>query len=256
MKTVVRIRHASLRRLAEAIAPGAALASLPVLAWPSSLPENWAPAAAVAGDILIQNAWWVLAVACIALALDRLRLTWRVSRLEQQARRDGLTGLLHAGAFAECLRLEVQRANRYERQVSMLLLDLNEFKLLNDRYGHPAGDRALEFVAATLRSTLREPDIVARIGGDEFAVLLPETDLPQAEQVADRLRSLLATRVPGPECEIGVSVGVAAWVPDITDRALYCAADAALYADKRSHVVGRPVVPPVIPAGEGVFQAA
>lgn len=171
---------------------------------------------------------------CIYLIVDRLRLRRAFRLLEHKAQRDGLTGLLHAGAFHEILRVEAQRANRYDRDLSVIIMDMNDFKQINDRFGHPTGDRALQFVSSVLVNTLREVDVIARIGGDEFAVLLPETAADQAELVAERLRTCLTTRLPNSDCSISVSVGVTSWVPGITDQALYSAADACLYSDKRA----------------------
>ncbi len=227
------------------LVPGATVVALSFSVLPlSALPNatDLLPGAAALVP-LAQDFGWLGLLAFVGLLMgDRFRLNRRLRRLEAAARCDGLTGLLHAGAFASRLEAEINRASRYDRRVSLLLLDLDDFKLLNDRYGHPAGDRALRFVASSLRGALRETDVIARIGGDEFAVLLPETDWQPAEQVAERLRGLLCAPVPGDEFEIGVSIGVATWSPSLTSHALYTAADSALYAEKR----GRPARQPAL----------
>jgi GGDEF domain-containing protein len=96
-------------------------------------------------------------------------------RLERQADADPLTGLANHRAFHDRLRTEVERAQRYGRPLSLACLDVDGFKDVNDQFGHPAGDKVLREVAARLTTVARTADLVARIGGDEFAILLPET---------------------------------------------------------------------------------
>ncbi|UCG33046.1 MAG: GGDEF domain-containing protein, partial [Phycisphaerales bacterium] len=107
--------------------------------------------------------------------------------LEQMARTDGLTGLANYRAFEETIVREVVRAKRYNLPLSLILMDVDQLKLVNDRYGHQAGDLLLREVARRIKEAVRETDIAARQGGDEFSVILPNTPSPAAQQVADRI---------------------------------------------------------------------
>jgi diguanylate cyclase (GGDEF)-like protein len=110
-------------------------------------------------------------------------------RERELSREDFLTGLKNSRAFAEALRTEAIRVRRYRHQITIVYLDLDDFKQVNDRYGHHAGDLLLAAVANVLRHNVREVDVVARLGGDEFALLLPETDADAARLVLVNLRA-------------------------------------------------------------------
>jgi len=131
------------------------------------------------------------------------------------------------------------RAHRSRRPLSLLMLDLDDFKLVNDTFGHLFGDRVLAWVAEQIRSTLRLSDVPARYGGDEFAIILPETDAESAARAADRILETFrdepfAAPGRGP-LPIGVSLGVATHPADArTATQLIAAADARLYAMKRN----------------------
>ncbi len=114
-----------------------------------------------------------------------------IEKLEHLSRTDGLTGLLNRRALTESLSYEIDRAGRYDAELSILLCDIDNFKKINDRYGHDAGDRALQMISATLRTLLRKTDIAGRYGGDEFMLVLPETALQGAESLAEKLRSAM-----------------------------------------------------------------
>lgn len=114
-----------------------------------------------------------------------------VQALEQMARSDGLTGLANYRAFEETIAREVVRARRYNLPLSLILMDVDQLKLVNDRYGHQAGDLLLREVARRVKEAVRETDIAARQGGDEFSVILPNTPLPAAQQVADRVEAAM-----------------------------------------------------------------
>src|SRR5690606_13536511 len=107
--------------------------------------------------------------------------------LRELALHDSLTGLPNRGHFAALAAAEMRRAQRYGRPLSVLMLDLDGFKGINDRYGHAGGDTVLKTVARRWTEALRKADLLARIGGEEFAVLLPETELEAARAVAERL---------------------------------------------------------------------
>jgi len=156
--------------------------------------------------------------------------------LRELAWRDPLTGLLNRRHFCERAVEELNRAQRYGHALAVLMLDLDYFKRVNDRYGHGAGDAVLETVGRRWKDALREMDILARFGGEEFAVLLPDTGLDGARLAAERLRASIAEQAvatdEGP-VECTVSVGVSALRPD--DRrieTLLHRADEALYRAK------------------------
>ena len=154
------------------------------------------------------------------------------------ANTDGLTGLDNRRRFQERLREEVERAHRYERPLALVLLDLDHFKKVNDTWGHPAGDRVLQGTSAALRRVLRDMDVAGRMGGEEFAVLLPETDLSGARALAERLRVEVG-RVDhasddGEAFRVTASLGVTSLDPGAWHDAevLLKAADEALYQAK------------------------
>ena len=160
--------------------------------------------------------------------------------LELQARQDYLTGLNNRGYFMELAEREIKKASRYGHNFTILMLDIDNFKMINDTYGHKAGDRVLVALADIFRKILRVADIEGRIGGEEFAILLPETGRESAVVVAERLRNLVE------DCEIllqdsdtsmrfTVSIGVSA--PGSIDYnldALFSQADDALYRAKHT----------------------
>lgn len=159
-------------------------------------------------------------------------------RLAQLATTDPLTGLSNARAFHERLRQELGRAVRYREPLSLLIVDLDGLKRVNDQYGHEAGDAALRSVAAAIRSGLREIDLGARLGGDEFGVLAPRTNEESVRVLAERLRALVAKGVNGPTGRgTTISIGIASLVPSRDERptpaSLMAAADEALYLGKR-----------------------
>jgi diguanylate cyclase (GGDEF)-like protein/PAS domain S-box-containing protein len=152
-------------------------------------------------------------------------------QLRHQASSDSLTGLANHRRFFETLQGEVSRSNRTGREFSLVLLDLDGLKSVNDQFGHPTGDRALCRLAKILRDCCRSIDTAARHGGDEFALLLPETNSAAATRVAHRISELLATEAEQPV--LSVSFGIVTHPKDAdTIAALLDAADRALYAMK------------------------
>lgn len=152
---------------------------------------------------------------------------------------DELTGLSNRRGFDDALTMEIERSKRFGTKLSLVLLDLDDFKVINDTYGHPQGDLVLRDVATVLRETAREIDYPARYGGEEMAILLPETDVDGAERFAERLREridgLHVRRLDGlGTLHVTTSCGVAAVPDSATDeRGLVSAADGALYDAKR-----------------------
>ena len=160
-------------------------------------------------------------------------------KIEDQAMTDGLTGLLNHRTFMGKLAEKYRELERTPRPFSILLMDIDKFKLVNDKYGHPVGDVAIKAVARILRDTIRGTDFVARHGGEEFAVGMVETDRKGAELMAERVRSImektLITRVHDGELRCTLSIGVVSFPEDTGNMAnLVTMADEALYHAKRS----------------------
>jgi diguanylate cyclase (GGDEF)-like protein len=158
---------------------------------------------------------------CLVAYVERV-----TAELADSARRDPLTGLLNHRAFHAQLALEAARAHRYRGSVALVLFDLDRFKLTNDREGHQEGDRLLRAFASALTVTLRRTDVAGRVGGDEFAALLPTAGPPDVDAFLARLRR----RLPP---ELSVSAGAARLPADCaTVEQLLEAADRRLYSDK------------------------
>lgn len=168
--------------------------------------------------------------ACLAAACSSAVI---FSRALREAMTDPLTGVSTRRSFLRVAHREIARQRREGGVITLIVLDLDRFKEINDRYGHAAGDKALRLVAHALEHT-RASDLVARMGGDEFCVLLPGTDLTRAQQAAVRIREMVANicKEVGLPFEISVSIGVAQVGTDGIEAALEVA-DAAMYRTKR-----------------------
>lgn len=148
--------------------------------------------------------------------------------------RDGLTGLFNHTYFFQQIDLEVRRAVRYGVDVSLMLIDIDDFKTVNDTYGHQHGDTILAAMGKTLLAVARDSDICCRYGGDEFSVILPLTDVHEAGEIAERIKAEMADYMPAGQ-KVTVSIGVASFGKTIrTYRDLVERADAALYEVKRN----------------------
>ena len=161
----------------------------------------------------------------------------REDRLYQRATRDALTGLYNRGHFTEMATLEIDRARRFAEPLSVALLDIDHFKKINDTYGHEIGDKAIVCLATTCAQHIRKIDFIGRIGGEEFALMLPRANKEPAMDAAQRLRIKLSEqRVPvlDKDVHFTVSIGIATLRPTTKDLAeLLRNADAALYKAKR-----------------------
>lgn len=184
------------------------------------------------GDIATIGAVSLRFVEAGSLERDQYRYLYETSV------RDPLTGVYNRGHFDESLALEVARAHRHSRDLSLLLIDIDHFKLVNDTWGHPCGDAVLRALPGVASSALRATDLLARYGGEEFAVVLPETGRAGAEAAAERVRERVERHpfaVGTDVLHITVSIGAAAWSrDDPTPERLVEAADRNLYEAKRT----------------------
>jgi diguanylate cyclase (GGDEF)-like protein len=173
----------------------------------------------------------VVAVAFVRLLKDRL--DGLVARLADAAREDPVTGLRNRRGFDEAFDLEVERARRTGQSVALVLGDLDHFKQVNDRFGHPRGDEVLRRTAEILRSTNRRIDLPARVGGEEFAVLLPDSDERGAHVAAERMRRAIREAFAGDQQPLTISFGIASFPAhgDNTDDVME-SADQAMYTAK------------------------
>jgi diguanylate cyclase (GGDEF)-like protein len=182
---------------------------------------------------------WLITVGMVAVAAAivhalRLRNEDLLARLSDAARIDSLTGLLNRQAFDEQLQAELARGCRTGRPTALIVADIDHFKEINDLCGHAAGDAALRVVGETARRTARRTDYLARIGGDEFAAILPETGGEEAFQFAERLREAISASRPPGEPALTMSLGIAESTQDgLTPEILTRSADTALYEAKK-----------------------
>jgi len=168
----------------------------------------------------------------IAMPLEHTQL---YAKAEQKARVDELTGLYNRRSLDEMIDNEISRHSRYGGVFSLAILDLDSFKKYNDTYGHLSGDKLLRQVGQIIRDAIRSADNAFRYGGDEFALLLPQTDLEAAFQVVERVRKRVAEEFGTGEVAITTSIGLASWPDDgISHTDIIVAADMTLYRAKRS----------------------
>ena len=162
-------------------------------------------------------------------------LRQKINRLRADADLDSLTGLANRRRFRVALAREVERWRRYRVPCALLMLDIDFLKRINDQFGHPAGDAVIREIAQTLKDVSRDNDTAARLGGEEFALLLAGVDLQHAAAAAERLRAVLSGRRVDGVGSVTVSIGVASCPENATsERTLYSASDSALYVSKNS----------------------
>jgi diguanylate cyclase (GGDEF)-like protein len=201
-----------------AVAHAVALILLPA---GSSYPGRWV-------DVMVS----ACSIAVVILALEQ-RNNVLVARLAGEARTDALTGLLNRRGFDERAAVELAHARRYRGQVAVATFDIDYFKRINDEWGHQTGDLVLAHLAWVLGNECREIDVAARLGGEEFTVLLPGSDSAEAAAFTDRVRQVL-TIAEGDLPTVRISAGVAATDNPDTIEQLLQRADSALYEAKRS----------------------
>ncbi len=191
---------------------------------------------------LIGRSPWIGIWASLSRLIFFLFAVWLVGRLRRSmesirrmAMTDSLTEVYNARAFFDFLEKEMARSRRYKRPTSLMYLDLDNFKTINDTFGHQIGNSALEIVAATLKNSVRLTDIVARLGGDEFAVLLPETAEDDARAIAQRARENMAREMTARRWSLTFSVGLSTCRDELcTADELLRNADDLMYQVKRS----------------------
>jgi diguanylate cyclase (GGDEF)-like protein len=188
------------------------------------------PEARVAGFI-----GTVIPAVCVAFVVSGLkrRLDAHVDDLRYLADTDPLTGALNHGAFGGALEVALDRFQQTGRGAALLLVDVDHFKQVNDRFGHQEGDRMLRLVSDLLAAHKRRDDVLGRVGGEEFALLLPDADLIAARRVAERIREALRAATEETPAALTLSVGIATLSPVVdSSHALLHAADRALYEAK------------------------
>jgi diguanylate cyclase (GGDEF)-like protein len=194
-------------------------------------------AALAAGMLVPDTQWSYLVLFASALAAVGCMCVWQARHQDEQredlarlSRTDSLTGVLNRRGFEERLDAELRESARGDRPLTLMLLDLDDFKGVNDSLGHAAGDELLRWVAQTVMSALRQYDSVGRLGGDEFAVLLPDSARADALEPAARIRDVLSERITA-------TIGLATFPFDGASREqLHHHADAELYAGKRTPI--------------------
>ncbi|GGD48226.1 GGDEF domain-containing protein [Lacimicrobium alkaliphilum] len=170
--------------------------------------------------------------------ISKQQLNQANDKLQQMSRVDGLTGLFNRRFWEECCKLEFTRCQRNQGQASLLMLDIDHFKSVNDTHGHPAGDEVIKALAAIIKASVRETDIPGRYGGEEFSIVLPDTDAQSATQVAERIRRATQGKTinhEGVTLQVTVSLGIAQLEDHHDDHMHWIsAADQALYQAKES----------------------
>jgi diguanylate cyclase (GGDEF)-like protein len=190
-----------------------------------------------------------------ALAAPSLEMVWEMEEVSRRARTDALTGLANRRAFDEQIESHLAQADRFGHPVSLILADVDHFKVVNDTWGHEAGDVVLKSIAGTLQEGVRTVDVCARFGGEEIAIILPQTAIVGAVELADRLRAAVgANRIwaAGNDIPVTISCGVVSY-PDgaLTKEAFFAAADKALYEAKSA---GRNCVRSSAPKSTGTVR--
>lgn len=186
---------------------------------------------------LTHNAFTEERLELLHLVISQAAIALENARLFEMATTDGMTKLFVHRYFQQLLDQEIKRSKRYDRELSLIITDIDNFKTFNDTYGHQLGDQVLKSVARVIRENLRSHDMAARYGGEEFALILPETDTNKAARVAEKIRKLVAAmEIPHEDhhLRVTISIGVATFPIHAAEKqALIRSADNALYAAKK-----------------------
>lgn len=169
-----------------------------------------------------------------AQLLENRELSTSLAVFKEKSRLDGLTRIFNRTTFMDLLYDEIKRSQILKYPLVLLILDIDDFKKVNDTYGHLTGDRVLQGLGEALKSSLRRNDVVARYGGEEFAVLLTNENLDQAVKIADKARNAIAIMDVHDAPNVTVSIGCTAYLPGEASESFFKRADEALYAAKRS----------------------
>jgi len=180
-------------------------------------------------DTLSKFLFFVIIIYCLVELKDALR------REAELARRDSLTGIFNGRAFVDLARREINRAQRYNRPFAFAYIDIDNFKEVNDNFGHNAGDTVLQVFSEAIKNNVRTVDIFARLGGDEFAILLPETKPEETAVVMERLKNLVMDALRKNGWAVTFSIGVTTFLkaPGVVDEMIK-RSDALMYAAKKS----------------------
>lgn len=197
---------------------------------------TWVGAELPMTGFLLNSTLRFAAFATVAALVNAVVIERR--KVEQHSITDKLTGLLNRRRFDEALAQEILRAERYRHPLALVIFDVDHFKRYNDRHGHVRGDAVLREVGKVLERTKRATDLAFRYGGEEFCLLLPETGLAEAKELAERLRRAVEKEAfigehTQPGARLTISLGVAMFVPGDDPKALVVRADAALYNAKQ-----------------------
>ena len=183
----------------------------------------------------------------IAMPIENSRL---FAKAEHKARIDEITGLFNRRHFNECIKQEIDRHTRYSGMLSLILLDLDYFKAYNDVQGHTAGDNILETMGRLVNAEIRNSDLAFRYGGDEFAIILPQSETRDAFAVAERVRRRIANEMGKKNIKLSASLGLACWPADAyTSGELVDTADKALYHAKQTGGNRTCIASKILPAG-------
>ncbi len=170
----------------------------------------------------------------LAAIAEPLARTHDFEELCRQARVDSLTGLSNRHVFDEHVDYMLKRANRHDSPLTLVSMDLDHFKIVNDTMGHLYGDEVLQKVAKTLNEQIRLPDLLVRMGGDEFFLILPDTDMDEAAIFCKRIQTAIDNLdITAGSVNLGISIGMAQWKPGMSKKAWMEQADDALYLAKR-----------------------
>jgi diguanylate cyclase (GGDEF)-like protein len=188
-------------------------------------------------SVMFTNLGVGLVSTCIIIIIVVLAVNYFQGRLEFMATVDDLTNVVNRRQFMKVLKAETTRSIRYNRPLSILMIDVDYFKSINDTYGHPVGDKALVLMTETIKKTLRDSDLLGRLGGEEFGAILPEVDKDLATGVAERIREKVASTPLETDqnlLNMTISIGVATIGPESSDEDLLRLADQALYQAKET----------------------